>query len=449
MGAVLANAVTDLLQREPAKIVAGTGILFEALARRYPQRTVADVLESQRGGVWGEEGAEGCGYPVLRSTNMRGSKADVSDVASREIPTKQAEACALRTGDILVTKSSGSSDLVGKSVLFIHPGDGRTYLFSNFTLRLRPIAKIISPSFLAWFLRSPQALGWRYATQQNAVGLRNLQTDQFLSQHIPMPPLPIQEAVANYLDSLEVGRDLSAVLPSELAEQQRMVGRVEKLAAKIAECQRLREESLKASASIVVSLHISLSGKRTVSLRNILTLDERRSPVFPEGKYPQVGIRGFGGGLFARGALDGTQTTYKEFNRLFDGALVLSQVKGWEGAIAVCDEQFAGWYASPEYRTFSFIPEEALATYMSAIVSSPWFYNKLTDLTRGVGARRERTRPEAFLEMKIPMPTVQQQRSALRVLKKLGALKKIQSETSVELDALMPSILSKAFRGEL
>jgi type I restriction enzyme, S subunit len=86
---------------------------------------------------------------------------------------------------------------------------------------------------------------------------------------------------------------------------------------------------------------------------------------------------------------------------------------------------------------------------MAAIVSSPWFYGKLTDLTRGVGARRERTRPEAFLEMKIPMPTVERQRFALRVFEKLGALKKMQSETSAELDALMPSILSKASRGEL
>ncbi|HKW90065.1 MAG TPA: hypothetical protein VJN21_15040 [Candidatus Acidoferrales bacterium] len=53
------------------------------------------------------------------------------------------------------------------------------------------------------------------------------------------------------------------------------------------------------------------------------------------------------------------------------------------------------------------------------------------------------------MEMKISMPTVEQQRSALQVFEKLDALKKMQSETSAELDALMPSILSKAFRGEL
>jgi type I restriction enzyme, S subunit len=66
----------------------------------------------------------------------------------------------------------------------------------------------------------------------------------------------------------------------------------------------------------------------------------------------------------------------------------------------------------------------------------------------GLGARRERTRPEAFLEMKLSMPTIEQQRRALQVFQKLNTLKKIQSETAVELDVLMPSILSKVFRGE-
>jgi type I restriction enzyme, S subunit len=234
-----------------------------------------------------------------------------------------------------------------------------------------------------------------------------------------------------------------------LEEQRRIISRIEELATKIKECQQLRKESLETSSSFITSLHVGLSGKRLRSLRDILTLDERRVPIRLDGTYPQIGINGFGGGLFARGCLDGTQTTYKEFNQLFDGALVLSQVKGWEGAIAVCGEQFAGWYASPEYRTFNFISDEASPEYMSAIVQSPWFYSKLASLTRGVGARRERTRPEAFLEMKIPMPTVEQQYSALQAVKKLKILQKIQSETSAELDALMPSILSKAFRGDL
>lgn len=278
-------------------------------------------------------------------------------------------------------------------------------------------------SFLGWRTRMPSF--WDdLATRTRGMGdrRRTLDPKALLACKIPLPPLD---------------------------EQRHIVTRIEDLAGRIKEGQKLRKESLESSSSVITSLHVNLSGQRAISLRNILTLDERRITVRPDGTYPQIGIKGFGGGLFARGVLGGTETTYREFNLLFDGAFVLSQVKGWEGAIAVCDKRFAGLYASPEYRTFSFISDEALPEYMSAIVSSPWFYGKLADLTRGVGARRERTRPEAFLEMKIPMPNIEQQRRALQVFQKLNTLKNIQSETAVELDALMPSILSKAFRGEL
>jgi hypothetical protein len=300
MNAVLTNAVTDLLKREPAKLVAATGIFFHALAKRHPQRSIDDVLESDRSGVWGNEAAEGYGYPVLRSTNMRGSKADVADVAWREIPANQAAGCALQTGDILVTKSSGSSDLVGKSVLFIQPDDDRTYFFSNFTHRLRPNAKLIDAAYLAWFLRSPQALGWRYEAQQNAVGLRNLQTAEFLSQRLPVPPLAVQKAVATYFDALEAGKKNNVKLPAELTEQRRVVARIEELAVQIHEahtlCQlatqevdallkstrcRLFSEARTAGECLFATMVVQIRGRSGLPLKEYQ--ESGRHPVIDQG----------------------------------------------------------------------------------------------------------------------------------------------------------------------
>ena len=56
-------------------------------------------------------------------------------------------------------------------------------------------------------------------------------------------------------------------------------------------------------------------------------------------------------------------------------------------------------------------------------------------------------------EIRVPIPSLSEQR---RILGELGALqsevdtlKRLQSETAAELDALLPSILDHAFRGEL
>lgn len=234
-----------------------------------------------------------------------------------------------------------------------------------------------------------------------------------------------------------------------LTEQQRILARIEELAAKIEEARFLRQMTMETFGAFIVATHIALAANRYRKLGDILLLDEEAIAVTPDQEYPQVGVRGFGGGLFSKPAITGTQTTYRTFNRLFEGALVLSQVKGWEGAVAVCDRRLAGRFVSPEYRTFRCVPVEAIPDYLKVLTEMEWFWTQLKNATRGVGARRERTRPEQFLSLEMPMPNVQQQAKALETFKHAEVLKRLQMETGGELDALLPSILDKAFKGEL
>jgi type I restriction enzyme S subunit len=227
------------------------------------------------------------------------------------------------------------------------------------------------------------------------------------------------------------------------------VARVEELAALIEEARGLRAKAREEADAFVASLHLKLAQDRTIRMDEILTLDEQQESVESGNKYTQVGIRGFGQGLFAKEALDGAQTSYRAFNRLYAGAVVLSQPKGWEGAIAVCPPELDGMYASPEYRTFRCIPGEAMPEYLAEVVITPWFWIQLKNLSRGLGARRQRTRPEQFLTMKIPMPTIDRQKQAISVFRDLRTLTDLQEATQPELDALLPSVLDRAFRGEL
>jgi type I restriction enzyme S subunit len=236
-------------------------------------------------------------------------------------------------------------------------------------------------------------------------------------------------------------------LPS-LDEQRRIVARIEALAAKVEQAQSLRQKSAAEVDSFVTSLHLNLSETSVPPLGEILVLDEQREKIEIEKSYPQIGIKGFGQGLFPKPAIDGTQTTYKWFNHLYEGAVVLSQVKGWEGAIGVCPPSLVGYYASPEYRTFRCIDGKALPEYLAEIITTPWFWNQLKTVQRGLGGRRQRTRPEQFLQMEVPMPTVEKQKQAILTLKKLKPVKRHQAATAGQLEALLPSILDRAFRGE-
>ncbi|HEV2379020.1 MAG TPA: hypothetical protein VG206_04410 [Terriglobia bacterium] len=282
----------------------------------------------------------------------------------------------------------------------------------------------VDENWLRWYFRCPVL--WEEArtmsTGSAALSKLTLNPPKFLLLTMPLPPLD---------------------------EQRRIVARVEALSAKIEEARSLRAQAAEGVRGFVASLHVKMAGTRVRRLEQFLELFEEQERVQIGGSYPQVGVRGFGQGLFERSPVEAAHTTYAAFNRLYAGAVVLSQVKGWEGAIAVCPSSLAGRYASPEYRTFRCISGEAEPEYVAPLFASPWFWSRLSDLTRGVGARRERVRPELFLRMEIPMPRIEDQRRALPLLDNLGNVAKCQAETAPELDALLPSILDRAFKGEL
>jgi type I restriction enzyme S subunit len=281
----------------------------------------------------------------------------------------------------------------------------------------------LSPAFLANYFRIPSV--WESISGRSTgtnVRRRRLSPADLLRREIPLPPL---------------------------AEQRQMMARVEELAVQIREAGVLGQQATADTETSITSLHTQLAGARTRRLGDILRLDEDAVAVLPTGVYPQAGIRSFGGGLFPKVPVTGAETTYRRFNRLYAGAVVLSQVKGWEGAVAACPEELSGWFVSPEYRTLRCVPGEALPGYMAWLVRTEWFWSKLGDATRGVGARRERTRPEQFLEIELSMPDVTQQERSEPLFAEMHALKRLQVTREAELDALLPAILDRAFNGEL
>jgi len=334
-------------------------------------------------------------------------------IEGARIKTKEQQLC--RAGEFLVAEIDAKVGGFG-----IVPNDLDGAIVSSHYFLFEIDQEKLDKGFLDYYIRTPT-----FREQVSARGTTNyaaIRSRQVLEYSIPLPPLP---------------------------EQRRIVAKIEALAAQLSEARSLRHKAAEEAEALMTSLHVNLAGSRVRELREIVVLDEDAVPVNPGEEYPQVGIKSFGAGLFTKPPTKGTDTTYRTFNRLYLGALVLSQVKGWEGAIAVAGDDLAGWFVSPEYRTFRCIVTEATPDYLAALVRTQWFWTRLQTATRGVGARRERTRPEQFLRIKIPMPDLDQQKSVVAVFKRLDALKGLQSETAAELDALLPAILDRAFKGEL
>jgi type I restriction enzyme S subunit len=67
----------------------------------------------------------------------------------------------------------------------------------------------------------------------------------------------------------------------------------------------------------------------------------------------------------------------------------------------------------------------------------------------GTNVRRRRLNPNDFLNYTMPLPSRDTQILLRNIKIKVDTLKRLQVETSAELDALLPAVLDRAFKGEL
>jgi type I restriction enzyme, S subunit len=171
------------------------------------QVRLSDVIELADSGTWGVEATPESGSPVLRSSNIQNFKLTLEGVAWRGIPAKDVDRKKLQDGDIIVTASSGSSELIGKCAIFYQPQDARTYFFSNFTYRLRSNHKILDPKFLFYWLISERARSYLKKLSDTTSGLRNLNKTLYLRQLIPLPPLSEQGRIVAILDKADALRE--------------------------------------------------------------------------------------------------------------------------------------------------------------------------------------------------------------------------------------------------
>jgi len=464
MSSALSNASIALMKREKVSLVAATGLIFEQLKKTSQDITLEKSLISYKGGTWGAESVEGIGFPVLRSSNMRGKRVDVTEAAWCNVPEEQAESFALESGDILVTKSSGSIDLVGKAALFNDPNDGNTYLFSNFTMRLKPDRKKVIPEYLAWFLRSPQAFSWRFDKQQTTVGLRNLQTKEYLSQEIPIPDLDVQQQIVDYLHALENDNQDSnhLKLPTTLTEQRRIVAQIESLATRVNEAQRLREEASEEANSLERSIidkvyKSCLEQYGTIELANVCDSITDGDHITP--KFEEKGVKFIFVGNVSSGFLHFRNCKYvlpeyfakvRPQRKAQLGDILYSAVGATLGVTAIVDQQ----------EDFCFQRHIAIIKPNREKLDSRFLWYVLRSATifdfawaNTTGSAQPTVPLNAIRKFPVVIPPLDTQWRIVAYLDglqaKVNALRELQSVSGDELSALMPSILDKAFRGDL
>ncbi len=266
----------------------------------------------------------------------------------------------------------------------------------------------------------------RIAATTTGIGARRerVSPGQMLRTRIPLPPLDEQRRIGALLTS--VGDLLRSV--------QTLTG-----------ASRLRADRLRR-----VLIDRLCDGAPTRRIVDVLELQREPIAVEYSRVYRQVGIRSFGRGLIRYPALPGNQLSKLRFFRFPVGALIVSNIKAWEGAIALSDAGDEGRIASNRF--LPYVPRKNVEIdlrFVCAYLLSDAGLALLGAASPGSADRNRTLAIERFEQLDIPVPPLVDQLQFASAAWRLGELSDAQGTRAKLRAAIVPSILNEVFSGRV
>jgi type I restriction enzyme S subunit len=284
--------------------------------------------------------------------------------------------------------------------------------------------KQIDPNYLDYYFKIERV--WKSIGHQSAgtnVRRRSLHPKQFEAARIPLPPFD---------------------------EQRRIVARIEELAALIEEARELR---VKAREEINALCRAIIFDPRVntvpTPMSELVTLKKQDIQVQPDEMYDFAGVYSFGRGVFRGQTKAGMDFSYRRLTTLSTGNFVYPKLMAWEGAFGIVPPECDGLVVSPEFPVFEVNEDRVLPETLDVYYRTPAVWDLIAAISTGTNVRRRRLHPSAFLRFEFPLPPLSVQMKLQEVNDSLNPVRRLQASTTDELDALLPSVLEQAFRGEL
>ena len=167
---------------------------------QWPTKQLADVALSTRYGTSQKCDYGLAGNPVLRIPNVVSGVVDLSDLKFTALPAQEAQELALQEGDLLVVRSNGSKELVGRAAIV--PKEAVGFAFAGYLIRVRLPRDVVDPR---WAHLALKGSGVRQSIERpirTTSGVHNINTAELLGLSFCIPPVHVQLAIVARVDHL-------------------------------------------------------------------------------------------------------------------------------------------------------------------------------------------------------------------------------------------------------
>ena len=125
---------------------------------------------------------------------------DASDLKYTNLSMKEKIELSLKTGDILLIRSNGSSEIVGKPALVSE--NFKNFSYAGYLVRLRYNSSFINPNNLTNIMNSMYFREKIEKPLRTTVGIKNINSTEISNLIIPISPLAEQQAIVEKVDRL-------------------------------------------------------------------------------------------------------------------------------------------------------------------------------------------------------------------------------------------------------
>ena len=202
-----AQAVVDGVELRKSAILhkAFTGDLTEQWRKEHGEgldgwknTTLSEIVSGFKYGTSEKSTYNNTGMPVLRIPNVGTgtlSFEDMKYLAHNDVD----EANQVHENDLLIIRSNGSRDLVGKCAIV--PALSRKFAYASFLIRIKP-SEWILPDYLALYLNSTDARTQMFKKAKSSAGIHNINSQELGSITINVPTIYEQSAIIAVLNNL-------------------------------------------------------------------------------------------------------------------------------------------------------------------------------------------------------------------------------------------------------
>lgn len=167
---------------------------------REPLPTTVDELsEGLRYGTAQKSYAEPNGVAVLRIPNVASGRISLEDLKYSELEPKEFAKLRLNEGDILVVRSNGSVELVGRPALVT--GDAVGLAYAGYLIRIRPKHDVVMPQFLTLMLEAPAIRSIIEAGARSTSGVNNVNATELGALTVPLFDIEEQAEIVRRIES--------------------------------------------------------------------------------------------------------------------------------------------------------------------------------------------------------------------------------------------------------